>query len=279
MDKLIINFTPTGMVPSRDITPHVPIQPNEIIEQVQEACQLGITLVHLHARKEDGVPEYRKNVYRNIIEGIKKYCPDLVLCVSLSGRYYTSFEQRSEALELKPDMGSLTLSSMNFNNQASINTPEMISGLVMKMIEYGVNPELECFDSGMINYSKYLIEKGLVEAPYYYNILLGGMFSAQLDPGQIDSMIKALPDNSYWSLAGLGFYQLRANAISIALGGGVRVGIEDNIWYDQGKKVKARNIDLLKRIHLLAEIMEREVMSPSFFGKLGFYNKNRDINA
>jgi len=273
MNELIINFTPTGMLPTKEITPHVPVTPVEIIEQVHEVFEIGITVVHLHARADDGKPEYKSEIYHKIIEGVRKFCPGIVIGVSLSGRVYTEFEQRSEVLELKPDMGSLTLGSLNFTKEASINTPEMISKLAKKMKALGVNPELECFDNGMINFSKYLIAKNILQAPYYYNILLGGLFTAQVDAGHISSMINSLPDNSIWSLAGIGSDQLKANTIAIALGGGVRIGIEDNIWYNKEKTVLASNKELILRIHQLAKIHQRNIMDSKTFGNLGFYNK------
>ena len=112
--KIIINFCPTGMVPLKNHTPHVPISPMEIIEQTHEAYEIGITIAHLHAREEDGTPTYKKSIYQEIFEGVRKYCPDLIICGSSSGRNFPEFEKRSEVIELRPDMCSLTLSSLNF---------------------------------------------------------------------------------------------------------------------------------------------------------------------
>lgn len=272
---LIINFIPTGMVPDKNLTPHVPISPSEIIEQVCEAFELGITLVHLHARDKIGEPTWEVSIYDEIISGIRKYCPDIVICASLSGRNFPEFEKRTAVLELAPDMGSLTLGSMNFSKVPSINSPKMIHKLAAKMLLLGVNPELECFNSGMINYSHYLIAKDLIKPPYYFNLIVGNIFSAQMDITHIGTMINALPENSYWSLGGLGDYQLKANNLAILYNGGVRVGIEDNIWYDVNRLQYATNIELLKRIHTLARIHERKIMTSKEFGLLGFYNKNR----
>ena len=275
MQKLIVNFTPTGMIPTKAQTPYIPISPNEIIEQVHEANEIGITLVHLHARDENGIPTHKINIYGEIVEGIRKYCPELVIGVSLSGRNSPEFEKRSEVLALQPDMGSLTLSSLNFSKQASMNSPEMIQKLALKMNEWGVHPELECFDSGMIHYSKYLLKKGILRSPLYFNLLVGNIFSAQLDLTTIGLMIRDLPENSYWSLAGLGKAQLSANSIAIAVGGGVRVGLEDNIWWDKQRATLATNPSLIKRIHQLAAIAERPIMSGKEFGELGFYNSKK----
>lgn len=269
-ENLIIDFTPTGMIPTRILTRHVPISASEIIEDVHSAWELGITKVHLHARDyQTENPTYKKEVYAEIIEGIRKFAPVLVICVSLSGRTFNKFEERSEALELegflKPDMGSLTLSSLNFNKIASINSPDMIQNLAEKMKKLGIVPELEAFDAGMINFAKYLIKKGLLTPPYYFNLLLGNIACAQADILHAGIMIRDLPENSIWSLAGIGEHQLMMNSVSIAIGGGVRVGLEDNIWYDSSRSRLASNSDLIKRIHVLAEANNRKIMSSEEF--------------
>jgi len=265
---LIINFTPTGMIPTKEMTPHVPVSVNEIVEDVLKAYELGITMVHLHARDEKtGEPTYKAEVYAKIIEGIRAVAPDLILCVSLSGRTFKEFEQRAEVLRLdgnlKPDMGSLTLSSLNFNRIASVNSPEMIQSLAKEMLKKGILAELEAFDAGMINYAKYLERKGLLVAPHYFNLLLGNIACAQADLLHAGMMTHDLPDNSVWSLAGIGNTQLMMNSVAIAVGGGVRVGLEDNIWFDTKRTKLATNLDLLKRIHGLAEANERNIMKPS----------------
>lgn len=269
-ENLIIDFTPTGMIPTRSMTPMVPITISEIIEDVHSAWELGITKVHLHARDQQTEdPTYSKEIYAGIIEGIRKFAPDLVICVSLSGRTFNRFEERSEALDLvgdlKPDMGSLTLSSLNFNKVASINTPDMIQNLAEKMKNLGIVPELEAFDAGMINFAKYLIKKELLTPPFYFNLLFGNIACAQADILYAGIMIRDLPDNSLWSIAGIGEHQLMMNSVSIAIGGGVRVGLEDNIWYDSSRSKLAGNIDLIKRIHVLAEANDRKIMSSEEF--------------
>lgn len=271
--KLVINFTPTGMVPTKAMTPHVPVGVSEIVEQVHAACAIGITLVHLHARDmHSGEPTYHKEIYREIVEGIRRHCPELVICLSLSGRNFNEFPKRSEAIELQPDMGSLTLSSLNFPRQASVNAPDMIDSLAEKMEAYGVHPELEVFDLGMIHFAHYLIRKNRIRPPFYFNLIFGNLAGMQTDLAEIGLALHQLPPDSLWALGGIGRQQLQANAIAISTGGGVRVGLEDNLYFDRDKKILARNADLLKRIHTLAEIFERPVMTPAEFGQLGFYN-------
>lgn len=268
--NLIINFTPTGMIPTREMTPHVPLSAQEIVENVHEAVEIGVTMVHLHARDQlNGRPTYRADVYEEIIAGVRKFSADLVISVSLSGRTFTEFAQRAEPLRLegnvKPDMGSLTLSSVNFNREASVSSPDMIQQLAGEMKRVGVLPELEAFDTGMVNYAKYLEHKGLLEPPHYFNLLMGNVACAQADLLHAGVLIRDLPPNSFWSMAGIGDHQLMMNSVAIAAGGGVRVGIEDHIWYDRARTKLASNADLLRRIHRLAESNERPVMTPGEF--------------
>ena len=267
MMDLIINFTPTGMIPTKEMTDHVPITVEEIVEDVRQAVDIGISMVHIHAREfVSGKPTSQANIYGEIISGIRSFAPDLVICVSLSGRTLREFHQRAEPLtlkgDLKPDMGSLTLSSLNFNQVESMNSPEMIQALAKEMKRCGILPELEVFDAGMINYAKYLEKKGLLEPPHYFNLLLGNIACAQADLLHAGIMIRDLPADSYWSLAGIGEVQFMVNSMAVVTGGGVRVGLEDNIWFDRGRTKLATNVDLLKRIHRLAEASERKIMTP-----------------
>ncbi len=275
MQDLIINFTPTGMVPTKAMNPHVPISPEEIIDDVHQVYEEGITLVHLHARDAQGEPTYKRGVYQKIVDGIRTHCPDLVICLSLSGRNFGAFEQRSEAIELRPDMGSLTLSSMNFPRQPSINSPEMIQQLAEKMKAYGVHPELEVFDVGMIQYAKYLQQKGLITPPFYFNLIFGNIAGMPLHFHSIGSALVELPPSAYWAFGGIGPQQLPANTLAVTMGGGVRVGLEDNLYYDAGKQTLATNLELVRRVRRMAEIFERKIMKPADFGHLGFYNEQR----
>jgi 3-keto-5-aminohexanoate cleavage enzyme len=273
MNKMIINFCPTGMVPTKSMTDHVPISSEEIIEQTHQAYELGITIAHLHARESDGIPTYKSSVYRDIFEGVRKHCPDLIICGSSSGRNFPEFEKRSEVLDLQPDMCSLTLSSLNFQKQASVNAPDMIVALAEKMKSLGIVPEFECFDLGMINFGKYLIKKGIAEGPFSWNLLFGNIAGFQANFSHIGAAVQEIPGDHFVSFAGLGEFQLQMNAIAVATGYGVRVGLEDNIWWDREKTQKASNIDLLKRVHNLMEIHQVEHFKSEEFGKKGFYNR------
>lgn len=266
-DRFILNFTPTGMIPTRDMTPHVPIAPGEIVEQVLEAAELGANMVHLHARDgATGEPACGKEIYAEIISGIRKHSRDLVLCVSTSGRTHAEFAQRSDCLDLsgdvKPDFASLTLSSLNFNHQASINTPRMIKDLAARMLERGIRPELEVFDLGMINYAHYLARKGFIEPPFYFSLILGNIACAQANLLNLGLMTRELPADAAWVAGGIGDHQLTMNAMSLAAGGGVRVGLEDNIYLDATRTQLATNRQLVERVLNVAGSLDRAPCTP-----------------
>jgi uncharacterized protein (DUF849 family) len=255
------------MIPTRKMTEHVPLTPEEIIKDVREACSVGISMAHIHVRDENGDPHFSRELYRKVILGIREFAPELVICASTSGRIHVELEQRSDALLLegdeKPDMGSLTLSSLNFNKNASINEPEMIKSLAGMMKERGILPELEAFDSGMINYSKYLIKKELLTAPYYFNLILGNIACAQANLLSAGLMLSELPDGSVASFGGIGNDQLKMNSMAISMGFGVRVGLEDNIWFDTMRTRLATNTMLIERVHEIANANNRGIMTPN----------------
>jgi len=269
-NKLIINFTPTGLIPTKQTTRHVPVTPEEIVADVLGAKKYGVSMVHIHARDADGRPTHSKEVYAEIIRGIREADgwgdSALILCVSTSGRIWRDFRRRSECLELvgalKPDMASLTLSSLNFNLQASINSPRMIQMLAQKMAERGIKPELEAFDIGMINYAKYLQRKGFIQPPLYFNLILGNIACAQANILNLGLMINELPAGSIWSVGGVGDSQLTMNMNGMINGGGVRVGLEDNIWLTTKRDRLATNQDLLRRIHTIAQALGLEIATP-----------------
>jgi 3-keto-5-aminohexanoate cleavage enzyme len=261
------------MVPTKQMTPYVPVSPQEIIEEVHQAYEIGITIAHLHARDTDQSPTYRKSVYREIFEGVRTHCPGLIICGSTSGRKDPEFEKRSEVIELQPDMCSLTLSSLNFLKQASVNSPDMILQLAEKMKQYGVVSELEVFDLGMIHVGKYLIEKGIIEGPFYWNVIFGNIAGLQGTFSHIATALGDIPSTHYVSLGGLGGQQLPVNAAAIAMGYGVRVGIEDNIWWDTSRSRLCTNLELVKRIHTLIEINDKTFFPAIDFGNTGFYNR------
>ena len=255
--KKIVNFCPTGSEPTRENS-LAPLFPNEIIEDVCKAYDEDlITLVHIHARDKNGKPSNKIEHFAPIVEGIRNYCPKLTICTSLSGRHNNTFEARSEVLELKPDMGSLTMSSWNYTTGVNINSPEMIIKLAEKMNDLNIVPEIECFDSGMLNYTNYLISKNILRKPIYINMILGNLTNAQADEISVNHLLHYKPKDSYLCLGGIGKNQFKILPF-IEKVDGIRIGLEDNI-HDENKN-KTTNQYLLSKLDF-------KTMSPSEFKK------------
>ena len=263
---LIINVAPTGMVPTTADNPAVPVAPERIAADCAACRAAGGSIFHLHARDVDESPTYRSSVYGQIIKAVRSRCPDAIICVSTSGRTHGAFEQRSEVLDLdgeaKPEMASLTLGSMNFPSQASINDPAMIKRLAERMIDRAIVPELEVFDLGMLDYARYLIERKVLVEPFYFNLLLGSLGTLSASPLHLALLVAALPANSTWAAAGIGRFQFSMNSLAVTMGGHVRVGLEDNLYEDAGKLRSATNRGLVERISRLAVAVERRVATP-----------------
>ncbi len=261
-EKLIIKLAPTGMIPTKDQTMHVPITPEEIAEDTYKAYELGASVVHVHARDEQGRPTHKKERFDEIFKLIKKRCPNIIICATTSGRVTPQVEHRSEVLTLKPEMASLTVGSMNFPNYPSVNSFQTIRDLAKIMRENDILPELEIFESGFINTAKYLAKKGDFKQPMHFNLLLGSLGSIPADIKDLVYLIGSLPSGSTWSATGIGRFQTKINIAAMLMGGHVRVGIEDSIYYNYPKKELATNEVLVERIVRFAKELGREIATP-----------------
>jgi uncharacterized protein (DUF849 family) len=260
-EPLIVNLASTGMVPTKADNRAVPITPEEIAEDCLRCAAVGATVLHLHARDADGNATYRREVFGETIGRLRAAAPDLVVCVTTSGRVFGELEQRAEVLDLdgplKPDMASLTLGSMNFPREASVNDPRTIQGLADRMRERGIVPELEVFDLGMLDYACYLIGKGVLKEPFYFNFLLGSLGTLAATPMHLAQLAAGVPQGATWAAAGIGRFQLSMNALAVAMGGHVRVGLEDNLFLDAEKRQPATNLSLVERVAGIARAMGR----------------------
>ena len=255
------------MVPTRETAPHVPLTVDEVLRDVEACRTLGISIVHVHARDGEGAPSQRPEDFAPIVEGIRRIDPELIVCVTCSGRVNPSLDARAAVLDLtgdaKPDMASLTLGSNNFLRQASVNAPDVIRGLAERMRERGIAPELEVFEPGMMAFAAHLAERGLLHPPHYANILLGNPGTAPLAPGIVAACLSVAPPETTWALAGIGRFQIDAALLAVATGGHVRVGLEDNLWLDRARTRPATNAELVERVARAAELAERPLSTPA----------------
>lgn len=266
LPPLVVNAALTGMIPRKEDNPHVPVTPEEIAADAERCQRAGASIVHLHARDEDGRPTYRRAVYAEIVAQVRSRCPDLIICVSTSGREFKTFEERSDVLgldgDLRPDMASLTLGSLNFPREASVNDPEMIRRLAERMRDVDIVPELEIFDLGMLDYGRFLVERGVLQPPFYFNFMLGSLGTLSATPLHLALLAEHMPAGSTWAAAGIGRFQLHVNTLAVAMGGHVRVGLEDNLWLDDGRTQLATNEQFVERITAIARPMGREIAGP-----------------
>lgn len=262
-----IVLAPTGMVPTKAMTPHVPLTPAEIAADVKACAEIGITSVHLHARDDSGKPTWEREVFRRLVGAVREQAPDVLINVTTSGRDWSELERRADALaldgDLKPDLASLTLSSLNFLQSASVNAPDVVVGLARIMTERGIVPELEIFDFGMINVAHVMRAKGQLTAPLVANLFFGNIAGMQATPAEFGVAIDRLPEPTLWSATGIGDFQFTAQTFAVASGGGVRVGLEDGIWFDRARTRLATNPALVERVHTLLQMHERPLLTPA----------------
>jgi uncharacterized protein (DUF849 family) len=261
--KLIIQVAPTGIVPSRIDTPYVPITPEEIAGDTHEAYKLGASVVHIHARDDEGRPTHRVEAYEEIVSRIRKKCPGIIICVSTSGRMDPDIGHRSEALDLGPDMASLMMGCVNFSKNPSVNPIDTIQRLACAMNDRGIKPELEIFEPGFINTAKYLAKKGYLKMPSHFNLLLGSLGSISADVRDLVYLVESLPPGCTWSASGIGRFHAQITATAILMGGHVRTGIEDTLYYDHEKRELATNKGLVERAVRMAGELGRDIASPA----------------
>jgi len=263
MEKLIITVAPTGSVPRKKDTPYVPVTPDEIAESAYLCEQEGASIIHVHCRDENENPTSDYNIFKETVDKIRKRT-HLLIMVSTSGIAGRSDRERVQPLKTNPEMASLTTSSLNFAGRKPsivyVNTWETVTFLAKNMLELNIKPEIEAFDLSFISQGIKLIKEGLVKEPSHFQLVMGvdGGIPATLD--NFLHMSRQLPPNATFTVAGIGRWQLNMITMSIILGGHVRVGLEDNLYYTKGRL--ATNEDFVVRTRKLAENLQREVATP-----------------
>jgi 3-keto-5-aminohexanoate cleavage enzyme len=258
----VVNVALTGAVADFRKNANVPVTTDTIVEQARLSHQTGAAIAHFHVRDEEGMPSCEPQRFAAVFEQLRadEATRGLVLCATTSGRHGQTIDQRAAVLQLpldiRPDMASLTLGSLNFVTGASVNDHDTVRRLCEKMLAAGVKPEIEVFDLGMIAFMHQLIHEGLLVAPFYVNVLLGNLSSAQVDPAHFGLINSYLPDQTTVAIAGLGRYQLQANVLGLAVADGARVGLEDNLWLDD-QRTPATNSGLVARLAEMASLAQR----------------------
>jgi 3-keto-5-aminohexanoate cleavage enzyme len=261
MEKLIITIAPTGNVPTKDMTPHVPVTPEEIANDIMACYEKGASVAHIHARNEGGAPTCGIKYFAETVQLLDKAeCP-IVKQISTGARGGKTGEARAAALALKPLSASLASGSSNFPSSINANEPKLIEYMANVMLTENIKPEIEVFDVAMINNAVRLQQEGLISnGPLLFNLVLGVKGSLPATPRNLFFLVESLPPNAVWSVSVIGSQHVNLSVIAMALGGHVRVGIEDNIYYTKG--VLATNTALVERIAAIAQSMGREPAAP-----------------
>ncbi len=259
MDKLVITVAPTGSIPTKEMNPHVPLTPAEIVEDCAACVEAGASVCHLHARDESGRPSGRPELFRRIVEDLRART-DAIVQISTGGRAGAGLEERARRLEVGAEMASLTTGSVNFPEGVYANPRDLVEGLARRMKALGIKPEMEIFDVSMVEAAVDLVRKGLAETPLHFNFVLGLRGALPATVKNLLHLVETLPPGSTWTVSGIGRHQLPMAVHAILMGGHVRVGLEDNLYYRKG--VLARNVDLVERIVRLARELGREVATP-----------------
>lgn len=273
MEKLIITVAQTGGVHGKIQNPNLPEQPDEIAQSAYDCWRAGASIVHIHVRDKQGRATSDVEVYRDIHRRIRQKMCDIIIQDTTGGGYAMTLEQRLGSIGADPEMASLNMgilsfriSDFGFDKRGSVlfsNTSEDIEDFARAMLDKGIKPEMEVYNPSMLDDVYNLIDKNLIKKPYYVNFVMnmkaqGGVKGT---PKNLMYMVDLLPPDSIFNVCGVGPAQLPLTTLSIILGGMVRVGMEDNLYYTKGVPVKS-NAQLVERTVRIARELARDIATP-----------------
>ncbi len=260
MQPLIITVAPTGAELTVDQTPHLPITPKQLGAVAAKAQEAGASIIHVHCRDDDGTNTHSVERFAAALEEIRANS-DLIVQFSTGGAIGMTPEERRAPLRLRPEMASLTCGTVNFGEHIFENSFAIMRGLLLEMKMYDVRPELEIFDKGHLSNARRLEQEGVLQLPQHVNFVLGVPGGLDATVHNLSDLVDNLPAGCTWSASGIGRGQLPMSVVAIAMGGHVRVGLEDNIYYSRGRL--ATNEELVARVRRLAAEAGREVCTPN----------------
>jgi len=262
MDKLMITAAVTGGVTTRANNPNLPITPKEIADAVYDCWLAGASIAHIHAREDDGTPSQRVDLYEEIVKRVRERC-DVIINLTTTGWGQTSQEEdRWKPLACGPEMATFTPGSMNRKNSVMINSPTFVRKLAAKIKEYGVKPEIEIFDFGMIGQALKIAKEDLLDRPLHFQFVLGIEGGIPATAKNLLHCVESIPPESTWSVAAVGRGQLPMDLLGIVLGGHIRTGFEDNVYWSYGK-LAASNAQLVERLANYSRDLGREIATPA----------------
>lgn len=261
MEPLIITVAPVGAEATRAQNPALPLTPGEIAASVYEAYQEGATIAHLHARDVNGDATQDARVYAEIIAEVTARC-DIIIQVSTGGAVGMTRQERAGPLALRPEMATLTTGTVNFGDGVFYNSERDIQYFATEMIRLGIKPEIEIFEVGMIENAMRLVREGILALPLHFDFVMGVPGGIGGSPAHLLHLIHSLPPRCSWTVAGIGRHELPLAVMAVILGGHVRVGMEDNLYYSRGV-LASSNAQLVARVVRIARELGRPVASPA----------------
>ncbi|MCP4136497.1 MAG: 3-keto-5-aminohexanoate cleavage protein [bacterium] len=260
--KTIITVAPTGAWPGKKDNPGIPLTPVEIADDVYQCWKSGAAIAHLHMRDEEGRGSMEKERFKETVNRIRDKC-NIVLNLTTSGDLNATDETRmAHLIEIKPELASFDCGSMNWmHNSLFINHPQFLETLSMTMNENHVKPEIEVFDAGMLYNALYYLKKGFLLAPLHFQFVLGAAGGTAATVENLVYLKSLLPPGSTWSALGIGKGHLPVLLATVALGGHVRVGMEDNVLYAKNRLAKS-NSEFVERTKRILEEANKEAASP-----------------
>ncbi|MBI9008422.1 MAG: 3-keto-5-aminohexanoate cleavage protein [Tenericutes bacterium] len=274
MEKLIITCAITGAEVTKEVNPAVPYTIEEMAQSAYEAYKAGASIIHLHARYDDGTPTQDKVRFKALADAILEKCPDVIVQVSTGGAVGMSRDERLDVLNISPEMATLDCGTLNFGgDDIFVNTENDIKYFAEKMNNLGVRYEMECFEKGHIDTTLRFIKKGIIQNHLHYSFVLGvrgGMTGEERD---FLFLKESIPSSATFSVAGIGKYEFSLAELSIKHGGHVRVGLEDNIYLEKGILTKS-NAELVEKVVKIAKKYGREIATPCETRKILEMEKN-----
>lgn len=264
MDKLIVTAGLTGSRITRQQTPHIPITPHEIAQSGIEAWRAGASVPHVHVQDaRTGLGAQDVAVFKQVVDRLRRET-DAILCLTTSGIPGRNLptEERLAPLALQPELASFDAGSIDTEAGVFLNPPEFLDALAAAAREQGVKLELECFDTGMVATALRYHERGLLQAPLHFQFVLGATYGMPATVKTLLHVTESIPNDSTWSVIGVGKRQLPMAVLAIEMGGHARVGLEDNIYYRKGE-LATSNAQLVERVVRVAGELGRDAATPA----------------
>lgn len=262
-NKVILTVATTGAWPQKKDTPYIPLQPKEIAQDIYDCWKAGASIAHIHVRDDENKASMDFEKFKETIELIRKTDCNIVLNTTTSGGLGIEDEIRMKPFTLlKPELASYDCGSMNWAHSTVFeNSPSFLEKLGIRMQEVGVKPEIEIFDAGMVYNALYYLKKGVLKAPLHFQFVLGAPGGMTATVENLVFLKNLIPEGSTWGALGIGKGHLPIMYATLAMGGHLRVGMEDNILYSKGVLAES-NAQFVERAKRLAYEMGKEIATP-----------------